>query len=36
MELVIIAVLLVVGLILLVAEVYLFPGISLAGICSTA
>ena len=36
MELVIIAVLLVVGLILLVAEGYLFPGISLAGICSTA
>lgn len=35
MDILIIAVTLLVGLVLLVAEVYLFPGISLAGICAT-
>lgn len=35
MDLLLIAVLLLVGLILLVAEVYLFAGLSIAGICAT-
>lgn len=35
MDILLIAVTLIVGLILLVAEVYLFPGITLAGICAT-
>lgn len=35
MDLLLIAALLFVGLILLVAEVYLFPGLSIAGICAT-
>lgn len=35
MDILIIAVTLLIGLILLVAEVYLFPGISLAGLCAT-
>lgn len=36
MEILVISILLIIGIILLIAEVYLFPGISLAGICSTA
>lgn len=35
MEILIISVVLIIGLVLLVAELYLFPGISLAGICAT-
>lgn len=36
MEILVICILFIVGIILLIAEVYMFPGISLAGICATA